>query len=162
MSNRLRQFSFLITLTVFVGCYPEGPENVNDLDLVVTRYDKAFDFDRVSTYAMPDQVVKITGNAVNGDDVEFVDMTYADQILEGIRDNLNAYGWSEVPADQADVIILPSAMTSTSFIWYYDWWYWDWWYPYDWWGWYYPYSIYGGSYTSGSHSISGSLEKEHT
>lgn len=148
--KHVQPFALCLVMTILYGCYPNGPEYVNDLDLVVTRYDKAFEFDDEKTFAIPDKVVKITGNLANGQEVEYVDDEYALAIINTVKDNMNKYGWEEVAPDQADVLILPSAMSSTTFIWYYDWWYWDWWYPYDWWGWYYPYDIYGGSYTSGS------------
>jgi hypothetical protein len=137
-------------MSIVTGCYPNGPEYVNDLDLVVTRFDKTFDFKDVDTYAIPSDVIKITGNLVKGEEIQFVDDEYAQIILEAVRDNLESYGWEEVDASIADVVIFPTAMSSTTIVWYYDWWYWDWWYPWDYWGWYYPYDIYGGSYTSGS------------
>ena len=79
-----------------------------------------------------------------------MDEKYASVIINSIKDNLESYGWTQAPPSQADVLLLPSAMSSTTWLWYYDWWYWDWWYPYDWWGWYYPYPISGTSFTSGS------------
>jgi hypothetical protein len=141
----------LLSVALLSGCYPGGPEYIEDLDLVVTRHDSSFDFDEMKTYALPDRIVKITGNLEEDEEVEFINDSYASIILGRIRDNLEDYGWAEVGADQnPDVIILPSAMQSTTWIWYYDYWYWDWYYPYYWWGWYYPYPIYGGSYSSGS------------
>lgn len=150
MKYLIRLWGVSMIAIIVSGCYPEGPEYVNDLDLVVTRFDKTFDFKRVDTYAIPDDVIKITGDLVRGDEIEFVDDEYAQLIVKAVRDNMEAYGWEEVDASVADVVIFPTAMTSTTFLWYYDWWYWDWWYPWDYWGWYYPYPIYGGSYTSGT------------
>ena len=141
----------LLSVALLSGCYPGGPEYIEDLDLVVTGHDASFDFDEMETYALPDRIVKITGNLEEGDEVEFINDNYAAIILERIRDNMEDYEWVEVGEDQnPDVIILPSAMQSTTLVWYYDYWYWDWYYPYYWWGWYYPYPIYGGSYSSGS------------
>jgi hypothetical protein len=148
-----------VVVTVLVGvatlginaCYQQGPEFIEDVDLVVTNHDVDFDYQSLTTYAIPDQVVKITGNLNDGDQVEFVDDIYATVILDAVRENLDNHGWTEVNSENnPDVIILPSAVSSTTFIWYYDNWYWDWWYPYSYWGWYYPYTYYGGSYTSGS------------
>src|SRR5688572_17062542 len=144
---------FVILLTVFLlaGCYPKGPEYIEDLDLVVTNHDVSFDFKKYKTYSLPDRIVKITGNLEEGEDPEYVNEITADLILDGIRENMQSYGWTEVSELQdPDMIILPSAMQSTTFVYYYDYWYWDWYYPIYWWGWYYPYPIYGGSYTSGS------------
>lgn len=143
--------AFLCIPLILLGCYPEGAEYIEDYDLVITNHDKAFDFGSVNTFALPDEVVKLTGNLIKGEDPEFIEDEYADIIINSIRENMEDKGWIEVLKDEdPDVIILPSAVSSTTFIWYYDWWYWDWWYPYYWWGWYYPYPIYGGSYTSGS------------
>lgn len=147
---------FLGIFFMFSGCYPEGAEYIEDLDVVVTNHDSSFDFTSVGTYAIPDSVVKITGNAIqNGDPVEFVNPIYATTIIQNIRENMQQYGWTEVSKDEdPDVIILPSAMQTTTVYydwWYYDWWYWDWWYPYNWWNWYYPYPIYSiEAYTTGS------------
>ena len=144
-------FAIFLTAITLLGCYPKGPEYIEDLDLVVTHHDVSFNFQQHDTYSLPDRIVKITGNLEEGEDPEFVNEATAALILDGIRDNMETYGWTEVNADQdPDMIILPSAMQSTTLVWYYDYWYWDWYYPYYWWGWYYPYPIYGGSYTSGS------------
>lgn len=138
--------AFLCIPLILLGCYPEGAEYIEDYDLVITNHDKAFDFGSVNTFALPDEVVKLTGNLIKGEDPEFIEDEYADIIINSIRENMEDKGWIEVLKDEdPDVIILPSAVSSTTFIWYYDWWYWDWWYPYYWWGWYYPYPIYGGS-----------------
>ena len=146
-----KPFAILATLFVLSGCYPQGPEYIEDLDLVITNHDVAFDFQKYKTFALPDRIVKITGNLVEGEDPEFVNDATAALILGRIRENMKSYGWNEVAeAQDPDMIILPSAMQSTTLVYYYDYWYWDWYYPYYWWGWYYPYPIYGGSYTSGS------------
>jgi hypothetical protein len=150
MRPRLRFPGLCMIMFVLLGCYPDGPDYVNDLDLVVTRYDKAFKFQEMKTYAIPDFVVKITGNLAQGDQVEVIDDEYSKLIVDAVRSNLDFYGWEETDAVNADVVIFPTAISTTTFVWYYDWWYWDWWYPWDSWGWYYPYDIYGNSYTSGS------------
>jgi len=150
MKRLLTHGTMLTLFVLFAACYPQGPEYIEDLDLVVTHHDASFDFKTLGTYALPDEVVKLTGNVTEGDEVEFVDPVYANPILASIRENMNALGWTEVDKGDADVLILPMATSSTYAFWYYDWWYWDWWYPYDWWGWYYPYPIYGGAYTTGS------------
>lgn len=150
-TRHLRLIVFLTLPLALSRCFPGGPEYTEEMDMVVTNYDPDFDFQSVGTYALPDDVVKITGNLQDGDDVEFIKPEYAEAILESIRENMSSYGWTEVDKnDDPDIIILPSAMSSTTLVFYYDYWYWSWWYPYSWWGWYYPYPVYGGSYTSGS------------
>jgi hypothetical protein len=141
-----------VVMLSFAGCYERGADYVEDLDIVITKHDTKFDFKKLHTYAIPDKVVKITGNLLEGEDVEFVKDVYAKVILDNLKKNLDAYGWAMVDKNaNPDVIILPSSMQSTTIIYYYDWWYWGWYYPYDPWGWYYPYyPYYGGSYTTGS------------
>jgi len=149
--KRLILTTVLTIPLLLLGCYPEGPDYIEDFDLVITNHDPKFDFKSKRTYALPDQVVKLTGTATNSDEVEFVAPEYADIILARIRKNMTEYEWEEVSAnDNPDVILLPSATTSTYSFWYYDYWYWNWWYPYYWWGWYYPYPVYGGSVSSGT------------
>ena len=146
-----KPIAILLTVVMLSGCYPKGPEYIEDLDLVVTNHDVDFDFEEFNTYSLPDRIVKITGNLAEGEDPEFVNDATAQLILNRIRDNMESYGWTEVGEEQnPEMIILPSAIQSTTLVYYYDYWYWDWYYPYYWWGWYYPYPIYGGSYTTGS------------
>lgn len=140
----------LITLLMTAACYPKGPEFTDDYDLVATSYDPAFDFSSLTTYALPDSVVKITGNLLEDDEIRFVSPVYNAAIISSLRENLNKLGWTEVRKFQnPDVIILPSACENTT-VYYYDYYYWDWWYPYSYWNWYYPYSVYAGSYSTGS------------
>ena len=152
--------TFFVLAICLAGCYPSGPDYVEQLDLVVTNYDPNFDFSARSTFSLPDKVVKITGENIEDPDgnnePDYVTQTYADMILNAIRDNMLSYGWSEVDESASpDVIILPAAMEVTNLVYYYDWWYWGWYYPgypgYGW-GWYYPgyYPPYVSSYSTGT------------
>ena len=47
-------------LVTLAGCYPDGADYVEELDLVLTDYNKDFDFASKGTFAMPDSVIKIT------------------------------------------------------------------------------------------------------
>jgi hypothetical protein len=139
------------------GCYPHGPEYDTDFDLVYTAYSPDFAFSGAKTFALPDSVVKITGDALQaGEKPQFVAATYSDAILAQLRKNLEAYGWTEVDKNgEPDVIILPTTTTTTNLFYYYDWGYWGWWYPGypgGGWGWYYPgyYPPYVTGYRSGS------------
>lgn len=135
------QLGIIIAL-LLGGCYPTSPTYVEDYDIVLTNYNKNFDFSTHKTYALPDSIVKITGAAIdNGGEPDFIDQDNADLILDQIRANLNANGWTETDSLTADMIILPSAFQNTEIVYYYDWWYWGWYYPYypgGGWGWYYP------------------------
>ncbi|MCF8715970.1 DUF4136 domain-containing protein [Joostella atrarenae] len=128
-----------------ISCSDDGPDYVDELDVVYTNYDSSFDFSTTTTYALPDRVIEVTGENIGDtdfdEDVDYVDPVYGDPILAGIKENMDAFGWQEVDeSSNPDVIILPTAMDTVNLYYYYDWGYWGWYYP-GWgpgWGWYYP------------------------
>ncbi|HRH69463.1 MAG TPA: DUF4136 domain-containing protein [Flavobacteriales bacterium] len=135
------------------GCYPGGPEYIDEYDLVYTDYSSTVDFKAKNTYSLPDSVIKLSGDLVEGERPEMVSPVYANEILGKIRDNMNSYGWTEVDATESpDVVILPSAIVVTNTTVYYPGYYWGWYYPYYGYGWYYPgyYPPTVTSYTTGS------------
>jgi hypothetical protein len=150
----------LLLIPILSGCYPKGPEYVEELDLVYTNYDNQFDFSSRGTYSIPDSVIKITGEIFNDPDgdgePQFLSAVYATPIINALKDNMAATGWTLVDKkDNPDVVLLVSSMTTTNIYYYYDWSYWDWWYPgyYPYWNWYYPsyyYPAYVTGYRSGS------------
>jgi hypothetical protein len=133
------------------GCYPEGPQYTEDLDIVVTNHNPDYNFAAKGTYAMPDKIVKITGNLAEGDDPEFIPDATASQILARIATNMENLGWTRVAIGSSpspDVVLLPGEIETTTVMYYYDYWYW-------WYGGYYPYwpytpPVYTTSYTSGT------------
>jgi len=133
-------------IVLMVSCYPGGAEYYDEMDIVYTQYDEKFDFKSKVTYAMPDTIVKITGNLLTGEQPEFVDKKYAEPMLKRINDNMKALGWTKVTdPTSADVVIFPAAWTNTTVYYWYD--YWCWYYYYCGWGYYYP-SV--SSYTTGT------------
>ena len=52
-------FSLILGMFCLLSCEQEGPEYVDELDVVATRYDKNVDFPTVKNYVMPDSVVYI-------------------------------------------------------------------------------------------------------
>lgn len=129
--------SVIIMLT---ACYPGGVEYYEETDIVHTNFEEDFDFTAQRTYAMPDSVVKITGNLIQGEDPEMIEEPYNTEILQLIETNMQNYGWQKVadPAT-ADVVLLPAAWTNTTIYFWSN--YWCWYYPWycGWgWGWYYP------------------------
>lgn len=139
--------SALLIATILTGCYPDGPETIDEYDLVYTNYSPTYDFKAQGTYALPDSVVKVTGNLAEGEAPEMVNPTYGNQILGKIRDNMNSYGWTEVQeGENPDVLVLPSVVSSTTIV-VSNPGYWGWYYP--WYGgWYYP-GYYPPTYVSG-------------
>jgi Domain of unknown function (DUF4136) len=150
--NRIAKFTLLAILAggLLTGCYPDGPDYTEELDVVYTTYDDEYDFVSKGTYAMPDQIV--VDIEIDNGDTTYVYMKdiYATPILQKIEDNMTALGYQRVDVSaDPDLLMMPAGMTSTTYYYYY--WY-CWWYGGYWggWGWYYPpyYSV--SSYTTGS------------
>jgi len=149
MKRKFLSLAIIVSLAFLWGCYPDGAEYYEETDIVYTNYDKKFDFKSKGTYSMPDKIVKITGNLVEGEDPEFVKEPYNTQVLTRIQDNMTKMGYTKTtdPAN-ADLVLFPAVWTNTTVYYYYD--YWCWYYPYycGWgWGYYYP-SV--SSYTTGT------------
>jgi hypothetical protein len=150
---KLKFFSFAVLglMVILFGCYPAGPEYVEELDIAYTNHDKDYNFVSVGTYSMPDKVVKITGK--ENAPPEYVKDIYAFPILAQIDANMQKLGWSKVAANSTeDIQLLPAAWESTTIL-YGGYWggYYCWYYPYycGGYGWYYPYSaVY--TYTTGT------------
>jgi hypothetical protein len=125
------------------GCYPGGADD--QLDIVLSNYDKDNDFSKQKTYAMSDSVVKVTDDELR---TEFIKDANAATITARIRKNMADYGWTEVDESQSpDVMILNAAMETTYINYYYN--YWGWYYPY--YPPYYPYyPPYYSTYTTGT------------
>jgi hypothetical protein len=150
MKHRLISLVLFASLGLLWGCYPEGPEYVDELDIVYSNYDPEFDFQAKGTYSLPDKIVKITGD--DEADIEYVNDIYALPTLSRIDKNMQDLGWTKVDADVADVQLLPAVWTTTT-IFYWGYWgdYWCWYYPYYCGGgWYYPYYPTASSYTTGT------------
>jgi hypothetical protein len=125
-------------ILLMVSCYPDGPEYYEDLDLVFTNYDETFDFDGQSTYAIPDKIVKITGNLADGEEPEYVQEPYNSQLLSKIESNMAAMGYTKAAdPESADLVLFPAVWTNTTVYYWYDYWCWYYYY-YCGWGWYYP------------------------
>ena len=145
METKSRSITAMVMLVILLaGCYPQGPEYVEDLDVVITDYEPSYDFAAKGTYALPDKIVKITGDVTEGDEPEFIPDATAAVILAQIDKNMLALGWQRVAYDaNPDVLLTPAAWETTTVLYYYD--YWSWWYGgyYPYWGWGYPsYSTY--------------------
>jgi len=132
-----------------LGCYPAGPEYVDDLDVVYTTYEEEYDFKSQATYAIPDKIV--TDVKIKNGDTTYVYMkdVYAEPILQAIESNMTALGWNKVDiANNPDILVTPAGITTTTY--FYSYWY-DWWYGYGgYWGWYYPPYYTVSSYTTGT------------
>lgn len=119
------------------SCEPYEPVYTDDLDLVVTNYSPEFDFKSKQTYAVPDSVVLIDDESYSGTP-SFAKPSYGNTIIQSIKTNMNAKGWTLVDKNQdPDVMVLPSISQTQNFYYNYSYGYWNWYYPGGW-GWYYP------------------------
>ena len=126
----------LVLFVLLLGCYPEQPQYVEEYDVVYTNYAPDFNFNNTYTYSLPEGVLVLDDKRGPDDPPEFIDSKFGDVILENIRQNLSANGWTEVDeAAGPDIVILPTAF-ETDFLYFYDPGYWCWYYPC--WGWWYP------------------------
>jgi len=149
MKMRSRLAVVIVTMSsLLLGCYPQGPEATEDLDVVLTYFRDGYDFKAKTTYAMPDNIVKITGNLQEGDSPEFIPNATATLILAEIDKNMLAMGWQKVGvSENPDLLLTPASWDTTTIVYWYD--YWSWWYGayYPYWG-YYP--GYVSSYSTGT------------
>ena len=143
---------FIASAFLLSGCYPGGPDYIEEMDVVLTKHNEAYDFTVKGTYAMPDKIVKVTGNMVEGETPEFVPDITGKPILARIESNMTAYGWQRVDVSaNPDLLLTPASWETTTVVYWYDYWYYWWGGYYPGWGWggYYP-PVYYDSYTTGT------------
>ena len=139
MKQKFLALAFIAALVFIGGCYPDGAQYYSDTDIVYTNYDDEFQFSTKKTYIIPDKIVKITKDLIEGEEPEFVDEPYNTQILNRINQNMADLGYTKVDdPEQADLAFFPAVWTNTTIYYWYD--YWCWWYPYycGWGGWWGP------------------------
>ncbi|MBL0342768.1 MAG: hypothetical protein IPP71_18890 [Bacteroidetes bacterium] len=96
----------LLVVSVLSGCYPDGPGYVEEYDVVYTNHDENFNFSGKRFYAIPDSVVRVNGAVLQGDPLEFVRPQYGNAIIERLKTNMLAQGYT-LTADTsiADLIL---------------------------------------------------------
>jgi hypothetical protein len=151
MRNKTLTLASIFCGLLLWGCYPHGPSYTEELDIVVTHHNPSYDFKPKNTYAMPDRIVKITGNLQQGDAPVFIPDATAAQIITRIASNMESLGWTRVALTaNPDLLLTPASWETTTIVYWYDYWYW-------WYGGYYPYypgyyppSYSGYTYTTGT------------
>lgn len=146
------------------SCEEEGAEFVSDLDVVVTRFDEAFDFAATKTYLMPDTIVHIPPD----ENYTERDSAFHAAILERVAQNMETLGYQRVTeggeATEAPDLVLTLTILDRNYyhaygwgpdLWYGYWGYYNWGYwGYSWIGpgWYAHYPGYwsGYAYSTGS------------
>ena len=107
---------FILSAILLSGCYaPDEDVFVEDLDLVVVDFDEDFDFNAPQTFYMPDSISRVQEGDDDDDDIG----QYDDEVLEEIRANMLAKGFTEVDEANvvdADVVLLVSAVRTNTYI----------------------------------------------
>ncbi len=137
---------------LMASCTPGSEITAAESDLVATRYEGAFDFGAVQSYALPDSIVHITGDTTDADS-RLLSRDYDDEIIAQVAGELDALGWTRVTdPGTADMVVLVGATARVDLASYSPWYgYWGWYYPYPGgWGWYYPYPVVSYNYTIGT------------
>ncbi len=144
MTKKIKiKFLALALLICFAGilssCYYDYGIDPDSSNVVITVYDKTYDFGSVQKYYLVDTVQVVGGGTLTNN--------YQSTIIPLMETNLNALGWTRVSVrDSADVIV-GAGVTSTTVV--VD-------NGYNWYGyygsyWYYPpYYSYSYSYTTGT------------
>lgn len=149
MKRRISIAVVTTSILLLWGCYPGGPDYAEDMDVVLTKHNDSYDFAAKATYAMPDRIVKITGNVLEGEDPEFIPDNVSEQILSRIEDNMENLGWKRVDlSENPDVVLTAATWETTTVYYWYDYWYWWWGGYYPYWGYYPPVNY--TSYTTGT------------
>jgi hypothetical protein len=133
ITNPRRIISWIIITAIpvlIVSCYPGEPSSGAELDIVGTSYDKEFDFNAITSFALPDTIVHI----VTDGELDILSRDYDYLIINRIRDQMISNGYQEEPLDTlnpADIVLLISAVSASKSGVYFDpawWWgYWGWW-----------------------------------
>ena len=100
---RVSLLSTLILGSMFLlqACFPFGPEEIEDFDIVGTFFDENVNFSNFKTYAMPDTIVKVSSSGINSEVGQ-----YDGLILSQIEANMSAAGYSRIQnPNQADMLL---------------------------------------------------------
>ena len=83
--KRLLFLSFIGLFAQFlVSCYPGGADNVEEMDVAITNYDKNADFTKYTTFSLPDTIVYFVAKG------ETPNHEFDAQILQLVKDNFNS------------------------------------------------------------------------
>jgi hypothetical protein len=144
----------LFLTTTFFSCtiYPDSDASLEDLDVVITYYDLAADYESYKTYVIVDSILEIGGDTSSSPIFgRVVDPEISDFTLDVIKTNMSALNY-ELVQDPADAdLALSAGVIKTKVVsvtpgypgyWYGCGIYWcspGYWYGYPGYGYYYPY-----------------------
>ncbi|KIO46045.1 MULTISPECIES: DUF4136 domain-containing protein [Porphyromonadaceae] len=125
--KRLLLLSFIgLFAQLMISCYPGGADDVDEMDVAITNYDKSADFTKYTTFSLPDTIVYFVAKG------ETPNHKFDAQILDLVKKNFEDKGYTymeQTEINQPSFIVTVSAFSNVNY--YYGANYW-----YDYWGWY--------------------------
>ena len=89
MKKRLLFSAVVLALATITGCYPGSDRSLQNTEVVYTTYDESFNFSENKTYFLVDEVFSI-------DITKTIDDSTQNTVLNQVRTNMNAKGWTEI------------------------------------------------------------------
>lgn len=100
----MRKFFFVPLLALaalFQACQPEpDAKQLIDQLVVATNYDQAADFSSYATYSIPTDTIGLISNSTNDTIIVASKSTFPRPVLNEIKSNLNALGYTQVDRNQ--------------------------------------------------------------
>jgi len=119
----------LLVAAFLPSCYPGNDLTVSEADVVVTTFNPDVDFAQLGSYALIDSVFHLVPDGTKDD----ISRAYDAQILQQVRDNMGALGYTVADLNTADVVMVVG-ITAADYTGYYSYpcWYYCWGYPPYW------------------------------
>lgn len=113
----------LLGLMVLAGCYPGGPESLDEVGTVVTQRNPDARYDGLRTYAMEDTVAILSRESTAN---EALDRRFDPAILDGIQVQMEDAGFRRVdPAvERPDLWLAVGSVQSETWVYWQTWNYW--------------------------------------
>ncbi|MCI0472003.1 MAG: DUF4136 domain-containing protein [Ignavibacteria bacterium] len=130
----------LLSALFLSSCYYDYGVDTENSDLVLTFYNKDYDFGTVTKYYYADSVKRLG--------TEVISFPYDQYVIDAVNQNLTALGWQKTDTlSRADIVVTSGVTTSTYVVT-------TGWYDYYGYYWYYPpyyYDTY--TYTTGTIAV---------
>ncbi len=130
------------------ACYPGGPENLDELGIILTLKNPQGNFSGMMTYAMEDTVVEL--KRPDDDSSEPINTQFNAVILEELQGQMANAGFTrelDPAGTKPDMWLSVGAVESEVWLYYYSWGYYG---GYPGWGWYYPPYVGATSFQQGT------------
>ncbi len=145
LKRKLLAIAIMISFAgIISSCYYDYGIDPDTSNVVLTAYNNTYNFGQITKYYLVDTVFKVGSSSITN--------TYDTQILQDVKNNLDALGWTQTTAADTSAGVMNVSCGLTSSTYYVDnydyWWYgggYYWYYP--------PYYSYSYSYTTGTLAI---------